>query len=104
MSETRTARCAYYGSTPRGRSHEGYCNRGEPCLCERPSSGSLPFLERRGPGDTDHECRNCPYNLQAHQPPTRDRPHLRGRICGEFAPRTEGHEFDRFYCGCWGWD
>ena len=41
----RRARCSYYGSTPKGRLHEGSCKRGEPCLCERPSSPDLAFFE-----------------------------------------------------------
>lgn len=45
----RTARCSYYGSTPRprGSSREGPCGRTDPCLCERPSdddSGRLAFF------------------------------------------------------------
>ena len=100
----RTARCTYHGSTPKGRSHEGPCERGKPCLCEKPSSRSLAFFEPRGPGDTDDECRNCVYRRNAHETPIRDRPHLLDRVCESFEPRTGGHEFDRFYCGCWGWD
>lgn len=42
----RKARCSYYGSIPRGRNHEGPpgCNRGERCLCEKPSAPELPFF------------------------------------------------------------
>lgn len=45
----RTARCTYYGSVPTGRNHESYygCKRGDRCLCEQPSSLTLPFFDRR---------------------------------------------------------
>lgn len=61
----RTARCAYYGKTPTGRSHEGPCVPGEPCLCERPSSeginpdgpARLAFFEHRP--DAGHDRYYC---------------------------------------------
>jgi len=61
----RRARCAHYGSTPKGRNHESNygCRRGEPCLCQKDSSPDLAFFE--------------------HKPKER---------------------YDRFYCGCWGWE
>lgn len=45
--EGRLARCSYYGSTPRGRLHEGPCKRGTPCKCEELSSFDLAFFEYR---------------------------------------------------------
>jgi len=49
----RQTRCVYYGQIPTGRLHESNhgCKRGEPCMCEEPSSnapdGRLAFFEYR---------------------------------------------------------
>lgn len=44
----RSARCAHYGQTPSGRNHESRtCTRGQPCMCEAPSSFDLAFFEYR---------------------------------------------------------
>lgn len=53
----RTARCSYYGRTPRARSHEGPrekgCVRGAPCKCEEPSSPDLAFFSHKP--DREHD-------------------------------------------------
>lgn len=56
----RTSRCDYYGSTPRLRrsSREGPCGRGA-CLCEKPSSPSLPFFESRPDQASDRHYCGC---------------------------------------------
>ena len=50
----RTARCSYFGKVPKGRSHESNygCQRGEPCMCERPSAVNLPFFKTK---DGEHD-------------------------------------------------
>ena len=55
----RTARCSYYGSVPTGRSHEGPhgCERGKPCMCERPSSSELAFFSHKA--DKPHDDFYC---------------------------------------------
>lgn len=55
----RTARCNYYGTTPKGRNHEGPagCERGKPCMCERPSSPDLAFFTHNP--DKDHDSFFC---------------------------------------------
>lgn len=53
----RTARCTYYGRTPRGRSHEGPCRRGGPCMCERPSAEPLAFFHHQP--DQPHDRYYC---------------------------------------------
>jgi hypothetical protein len=61
----RKARCMYYDSIPRGRSHSSNfgCERGKICNCEVVSSTALPFFSH-----------------------------------------TPDMKYDKFYCGCWGWD
>lgn len=80
----RMARCDYYGTTKRWRNAGpihgggealGLCeNGGKGCRCEVPSSTALPFFNYLGPGSEHHMAKNGPQ------------------------------EFDRFYCGCAGWD
>lgn len=79
----RTARCTY-------------------CSVEKPSSKALPFFEFRGEGSreaTEH-CK-CGYTLGCHDAA---HPHVL-KQCTEPTPTARGpQEFDRFYCGCRGWD
>ncbi len=91
----RRARCAYYSG----------------CGVEAASGPRLAFFEALGPGRTDDECRVCHYKEIAHE---RFSGRLmdgvaagrwpRGVVPHSFVARTEGHPYDRFYCGCRGWD
>jgi hypothetical protein len=99
----RKARCAYYGkSTAKRGSYGGgnECNYGQSesptCTCEQPSSPKLPFFEYCGDGSTEAKKCKCGYYESAHKPDSSIR-------CRKFEPHG-GHEFDKFYCGCHGWD
>lgn len=99
----RKARCAYYGSqTARRGSYGGgnECNYGQSnaprCTCEQPSAASLPFFEYCGPSSTEATKCKCGYFESAHKPNS----HCK---CKQFAPKGD-QGFDRFYCGCHGWD
>lgn len=77
------------------------------CGCgeERPSSPDLAFFEFQGPGShhAEERCKHCFYSLTAHllSPVPA---HLVGQIdTHEFEPRGDVG-YDRFYCGCRGWD
>ncbi len=71
------------------------------------SSTDLAFFEFLGEGSTDamNRCKTCGFHVDAHER-ARDlieNPHL-AKIAGhDFEPKG-GSEFDRFYCGCRGWD
>lgn len=92
----RTARCTY--SHRRG---------GAPCTSEMPSSTNLPFFEFLGEGSRNAEtmCRDCMYRDICHASVVTNNPHT-GRpnddLDHPFVPRGPA-EFDRYYCGCWGW-
>lgn len=100
----RAARCAYFGKTLNDWRHaSGFgCRRGEPCLCEQPSSTDLPFFEYRGPGSRE-ALEGCAVCSILHQ--NKPCPEWRLKDVGEhdFAPLGPS-QYDRFYCGCWGWD
>ncbi len=79
------------------------------CGVERPSDKSLPFFEDLSlPG---RECASCGYYDEAHE---RWNGILMDSVNSgkwpshlnlhEFVAKTESSEFDRFYCGCRGWD
>lgn len=75
------------------------------CSCgrEAPSALSLAFFGYCGPGsDEEARCELCPYMDSVHQPVN---PHTgrAGVTDHPFAPRPPA-EFDRWYCGCRGWD
>jgi hypothetical protein len=73
------------------------------CGCGRtePSSPNLAFFEFTGEGSrTATETCECGYNRTAHTD------EIRGRnegVCATFKPQG-AQRFDRFYCGCRGWD
>lgn len=99
----RKARCAYYGgrTSPRGSYGGGNeCNYGQShaavCTCEQPSSGELPFFEFCGEGSRESRiCKHCGYAEIAH---------TEKRVkCQRYEPKGD-RGFDRFYCGCHGWD
>jgi len=74
------------------------------CGAIRPSGLNLPFFEYRGPGSryaTDM-CRNCSFSAIAHSPETMARNN--NLKCTSFEPRSDGHEYDSYYCGHGGWD
>lgn len=109
QASVRIARCAYYGQTtsPRGSYGGGNeCNYGQGdhkvCTCERPSSKELPFFEFTGAGsrDSDEICKRCKFHKVAHEPERRGQ---NRHVCSNFEPQGP-REFDRFYCGCHGWD
>ena len=62
------------------------------------SSLDLPFFEYLGPGSytAENACK-CGYNKMAHNQPKST------CKCKHFVPRGP-LEFDRYYCGCYGWD
>lgn len=102
----RKARCAYYGKTtsPRGSYGGGNeCNYGQRnaqrCTCEQPSSPELPFFEYLGPGSPYAltMCK-CGYYEVAHGPAARF-----PAKCKRFEP-VGAQPFDKFFCGCQGWD
>jgi len=107
----RRARCAYYGQPPARRGSYGggnECNYGQStapkCTCEQPSAKDLPFFEFCGEGSQDAtHCKHCGYYEVAHHPinPLTGRPN--NLKCKGYEPRG-GAQFDRFYCGCHGWD
>jgi hypothetical protein len=84
----RVARCAYG------------------CGSESPSDLKLAFFEYCGEGsDSSLKCGNCNYALIAHtQESSRTRFNVieQGK-CDGYTPRGD-RGFDRFYCGCKGWD
>lgn len=78
----------------------GYCKK------ERASSTRLPFFEFTGP--RSHEalsrCKNCTYTRPAHDKAVKDGDRPPGlRVCRNFESKGPA-EFDRFYCGCRGWN
>jgi hypothetical protein len=75
----RTAQCAYGGHAP------------------KPSSPDLAFFEFRGEGSRDAtEICRCGFHRRAHEIG-------RAKGCAGFTPKGP-QEFDRYYCGCHGWD
>jgi hypothetical protein len=77
----RTARCAYG------------------CGATAPSALTLPFFEFLGEGSREAAlaCKTCRFFEVAHEEPRhKDQAH-------PFEPHG-AFEFDRYYCGCRGWD
>ncbi len=97
MPTTRTARCTYYG----GR-----------CKSERPSDAEgLAFFQDCSPGTLSDCCADCGYHEVAHERFSGRRNDIarpgiwpRGVTPHEFRAKVDGEEFDRYYCGCYGWD
>jgi len=105
--EGRQAKCAYHGqrTSPRGSYGGGNeCNYGQRdhkvCTCVQPSSKELPFFEFLGEGSREAtQICKCGYHKDAHGESPRH-----GRIkCTDFQPKGP-QQFDKFYCGCSGWD
>lgn len=94
----RTARCTYYGRPGRYVSSPSGL-----CTSESPSdTPTLAFFEDKGPGSRyASEICSCGSHETVHAEiaPT-GRP---GITDHEFTP-TGPAEFDRYYCGCKGWD
>lgn len=78
-------------------------NRKARCACGRivPSSIKLAFFEYTGEGSSAaiETCATCHYFETAHSPDARPNVH----ICDNFKPHGP-YEYDRYYCGCRGWD
>lgn len=68
------------------------------CGSMKPSSVKLAFFEYRGPDspDSKRKCKHCAYHDVAHG---KGNPH----VCDHFEPHGP-FEFDKYYCGCRGWD
>lgn len=66
----------------------------------RPSSLDLAFFEYLGPGSpaSKQNCAKCGYYESAHSKQPRGQ-----HVCLNFQPHGP-YEFDRYYCGCKGWD
>lgn len=76
------------------------------CQCGHEADSTTPglaFLEYQGPGSkyATESCQ-CGYSLVAHEPvnPVTGRPGISDHVFESRGPA----EFDRFYCGCRGWD
>lgn len=78
-------------------------------IAKEPNS-PYAFFTDLSAGTQDHVCRVCGYHKVAHELwegigqgvnlgkwPAHVSRH-------DFEPLTEGREFDRYYCGCGGWD
>ena len=118
--KSRFARCAYFGKIkPNKRFVNDECNYGCKgnviCKCGSiPSSEKLAFFEYRGEGSQYalSQCHICGYYTKdwqrnkagknTYKDSIKINPHTcysKGKEC-IFGP----YEFDRFYCGCFGWD
>ena len=75
------------------------------CSCGQvvPSSKSLPFFESTAEGSRDavESCKHCGYFRVAHTPEVIAK--NKSLKCTNFEPHG-AYEFDRYYCGCRGWD
>jgi hypothetical protein len=88
----RIAQCAYL---PKGHA-------------PKPSSYDLAFFEYLGPGSRESSdlCK-CGFSKKPHDenggriPPKKYAANMKG--CAAFTPKGPA-EFDRYYCGCHGWD
>ncbi len=91
----RLARCVYHGRK---------------CQSETPSRPDLPFFERRLSVDTVDDCAHCGYTEIAHR-------RFSGALADTVSPGVwprgidphpfasrDGDPFDRYYCGCHGWN
>ena len=94
----RMAKCAYRHSQPSPRQRPG--------PSPVPSSFDLAFFEYCGPGSREAtELCVCGYAQVAHEKNGGKCPQIavkRG-LLGKFQAKGP-QEFDRFYCGCFGWD
>ena len=74
------------------------------CDCGKlaPSSPALAFFEFQGEGSERalKTCKHCHYFEVAHRPEIQ-RQHA--HVCDHFEA-VGAFEFDRWYCGCRGWD
>jgi len=72
------------------------------CGSEKPSSTSLPFFEYCGAESREAQetCKHCGYSIVAHPGGRNHKPQFK---CKGFEPRGD-RGYDRYYCGCRGWD
>lgn len=95
----RFAKCTYSHVNPKGRQSPG--------KSPVPSSFELAFFEFCGEGSREAtEYCKCGMSQKAHDDAGRIAPRkyaacMKG--CTGFTPKGP-QEFDRFYCGCFGWD
>lgn len=104
----RMARCTYYnGRKARGPYSSSSCKNGrdaETCTCEEVSSRELAFFEFCGNGSRDATlCQHCGCVESAHSDSVCPRG-LRTHAAGTRYEPQGGQPYDRFYCGCHGWD
>lgn len=107
--EGRKARCAHYGGRKALGSHSSSsCKAGRDgvsCRCEEPSSKELAFFEFCGEGSREASiCKHCAMAEVAHENGRCRDPGLRVHPAGtRYTPQGD-RGFDRFYCGCHGWE
>ena len=84
----RKARCSYYHN----------------CKSEVDSQPDIAFFEDCGPGTYNAEqlCKNCGFHVIAHKGGKNYRADHWSQ-CENFEPKGD-QGFDRYYCGCRGWD
>jgi hypothetical protein len=107
-STTRMARCAYYGGRKAlGAYSSSSCKAGRDgtiCRCEEPSSKELAFFEFQGAGSRVAAlCRHCGMTESAHKGAPCSKG-LRSHKAGTAYEPQGDLGFDKFYCGCHGWD
>lgn len=99
----RRARCSYFDPALGKCKPTHHTRHTNPVNSERASDPGLPFFEYLGPGSrhATEKC-ECGYFDVAHMNPNplTGRP---GIATHTFVPVGPA-EFDRFYCGCHGWD
>lgn len=105
----RVARCAYHGGRKaQGSYSSSSCKNGRDaaiCTCEEPSSKDLAFFEYCGAGSRDAElCKHCGMMPVAHAQDACPSRGLKKHASGSRYEAQGDRGFDRFYCGCHGWD
>jgi hypothetical protein len=89
--------CTEVATPPDLTGRMAYCAYGK--HAQVPSSTDLPFFEYLGPGSPESlEHCTCGYYQSAHNSPK-----ITTVKCTNFTPKGPA-EFDRYYCGCRGWD
>lgn len=111
----RKAKCAYYGGVkPRRRYANDECNYGchgeSTCGCLVDSSLDLSFFVYQGENSrfATQKCKNCGYYKSVHDSPyyansDKKNPNLCINNGKEFEAIGDPG-YDKFYCGCHGWD
>lgn len=81
-----------------------YCGHKEPSNPDK-----LAFFQDKNEGSDFAltTCGHCKYHKQAHQPYAKGNPNITRPVQPSECPGFKPHgaaEFDRFYCGCRGWN